>query len=73
MLSKKCHKIIIKMRILRAGGLCMDVCTSNNHYLNLLLEKVSESANKTIAPLGDFKINLLNFDTSDHISAYSSS
>lgn len=51
----------------------MDICTFNDHYLNLLLEKVSESANKTIAPLGDFKINLLNFDTSDHISAYSSS
>ena len=36
----------------------------NDHYLNPLLDNLSKEANKTIALLGDFNIDLLNFDTS---------
>ena len=44
----------------------MDICTFNDHYLNLLLETLSKEANKKIALLGD----LLNFNTVDHINTF---
>ena len=34
-------------------------------YLNPLLDNLSKEANKTVVLLGDFKIDLLNFDTSE--------
>ena len=46
----------------------MDICTFNDHYLNPLLDKLSKDANKTIVLLDDFKIDLLNFDTLNHIN-----
>ena len=39
-----------------------------DHYLNPLLDNLSKEANKTIVLLGDFNIDLLNFDTSEHVS-----
>ena len=48
--------------------LCMQICAFNDHYLNSLLDKLSKEANKTIVLLGDFNIDLLNFDTSNHIN-----
>ena len=48
----------------------MDLCRFNDHYLNPLLE--SKEANKTIVLLCDVNINidLLNFDTSEHVSTF---
>ena len=46
----------------------MQICTFNDHYLNSLLDKLSKEVNKTIVLLGDFNIDLLNFDTSNHIN-----
>ena len=58
-LSKKSNFIV--------GCICkhprMDLCTFNDHYLNPLLDNLSKEANKTIVLLGDFNIDLLNFDT----------
>ena len=34
---------------------CMDICTFNDHYLNLLLDNLSKESNETIDLLGDFK------------------
>ena len=48
----------------------MDICTFNDHYLNPLLDNLSKEANKTIVLLGDFNIDLLNFDTSEHVSTF---
>ena len=50
----------------------MDICTFNDHYFNPLLQKdnPSKEANKTIGLLGDFNIDQLNFDTSEHISTF---
>ena len=39
----------------------MDICTFNDHYLNPLLDNLSKESNKTIALLGDFNIDPLNF------------
>ena len=49
---------------------CMDICTFNDHYLNTLLDNLSKEPNKTIVLLGDFNIDLLNFDTSEHVSTF---
>ena len=49
---------------------CMDIWTFNNHYLNPLLDNLSKEANKTIVLLGDFNIDLLNFDTSEYVSTF---
>ena len=49
---------------------CMDICTFNDHYLNPLLDNLSKEANKTIVLLGDFNIDLLNFDTSEYVSTF---
>ena len=48
----------------------MDICTFNDHYLNPLLDNLSKEANKTIVLLGDFNIDLLNFDTSEYVSNF---
>ena len=48
----------------------MDICTLNDHYLNPLLDNLSKEANKSIVLLGDFNTDLLNFDTSDHVSTF---
>ena len=49
---------------------CMGICTFNDHYLNPLLDNLSKEANKTIVLLGDFNIDLLNFDTSEYVSTF---
>ena len=49
---------------------CVDICTFNDHYLNPLLDNLSQEASKTIALLGDFNIDLLYFDTSEHVSTF---
>ena len=46
---------------------CMDICTFNDHYLNQLLDNLSKETNKTV---GDFNIDLLNFDTSEYVSTF---
>ena len=46
----------------------MDICTFKDHYFNPLSDKLSKEPNKTIVLLGDFNINFLNFDTSNHIN-----
>ena len=48
----------------------MDICTFNDHYVNPLLDNLSNEANKTIALLDNFNIDLLNFDTLDHVSTF---
>ena len=49
---------------------CMDIRTFNDHYLNPLLDNLSKESNKTIVLIGDFDIDLLNFDTSEHASTF---
>ena len=49
---------------------CMDICTFNDHYLNPSLDQLSKEVNKTIVLLGDFNIDLLNFDASNHINTF---
>ena len=44
--------------------------TFNDHYLNPLLDNLSKESNKTIVLVGDFDIDLLNFDTSEHVSTF---
>ena len=48
----------------------MDICIFNDHYFNPLLDTLSKEANKTIVLLGDFNIDLLNFDTSEYVSTF---
>ena len=48
----------------------MDICTFNDHYLDPLLDNLSKKANKTIALLCDFNSDLMNFDTSEHVSTF---
>ena len=47
-----------------------DTCSFNDHYLNLLLDNLSKRANKIIVLLGDFNIDLLNFDTSEQLITF---
>ena len=49
---------------------CMDIYTLNDHYLNPLLDNLSKEANKTIVLQGHFNIDLLNVDTSEHVSSF---
>ena len=49
---------------------CMGICTFNDHYLNPLLDNLSQEASKTIVLLGDFNTDLLYFDTSEHVSTF---
>ena len=46
----------------------MRIHTFNDHYLNPLLDNLSKEANKIIALQGYFNIDLLNIDTSKHVS-----
>ena len=48
----------------------MDICIFNYHYLNSLIDDLSKETNKKIVLLGDFNIDLLNFDTSEHVSTF---
>ena len=48
----------------------MDIWTCNHHYLNPLSDNLSKEANKTIVLLGEFHIELLNFDTSEQVSTF---
>ena len=50
----------------------MDICTFNDitHYLNPLLDNLSKETNKGIVLLGDFNINLLNFDISEQVRTF---
>ena len=48
----------------------MDICTFNNHYLNPLLDNLSKEADKRIVLLGDFNIDLWNFDILEHVSTF---
>ena len=48
----------------------MDICTFNDHYLSPLLDNLFKEANKTIVLLGDFKNDLLNFNTSEKVSIF---
>ena len=47
---------------------CMHICTFSDHYLSPLLDNLSKEANKTIVLLGEFNNDLLNFNTSEHVS-----
>ena len=38
--------------------------------LNPLLDNLSKEVNKTIVLLSDFNIDLINFDTSEHVSIF---
>ena len=49
---------------------CMDIYTLNDHYLNPLLDNLSKEANKAIVLQGHFNIDLLNVDTSEHVSSF---
>ena len=49
---------------------CIHICTFNDHYLNPLLDNQSKESNKTIVLLGDLIIDLLNFDTSEHLNTF---
>ena len=48
----------------------MNICKFNDHYLNPLLDNLSGKANKKIVLVGDFNIDLLNFDTSEHVITF---
>ena len=48
----------------------MDICALNDHFLNPLLDNLSKEANKTNVFPGDFNIDLLNFDTSEHVITF---
>ena len=48
----------------------MDICTFNDHYLNPLLEKLLKENDKKNVPIGDFDIDLLKFDLSEHTNKF---
>ena len=48
----------------------MVICTFNDLYLNPLLDNLSKEANKAIVLLGEFNIDLLNFDTLEYVSTF---
>ena len=77
--QKKNESIFVEVVLLKKSNLivgciykhpCMDICTFNDHYLNPLLDNLSKEANKTIVLLGDFNIDLLNFDTLEYVSTF---
>ena len=48
----------------------MDICTFNDHYLNPLLDNLSKEINQMIVLLGDFNIDVINFNTSEYVSTF---
>ena len=48
----------------------MDIFTFNYHYRNILLEKLSKGANKTVGPQRDFNIGFLVFESLDHVNTF---
>ena len=48
----------------------MDIGTFNDHYFNSTLDNLSKESNKRIVLVGDFIIDLFNFDTSEHVSTF---
>ena len=48
----------------------MDIWTFNDHYLNPLLERFSKENYKKGFLIGDFNIDLLKFDSSEHINRF---
>ena len=42
----------------------------SDHYLNPLLENLSKEQNKKIILMGDFNINLLSFNSLQHINEF---
>ena len=47
----------------------VDICTFNDHYLNPLLEKLLKENDKNFN-IGDFNLDLLKFDLSEHINKF---
>ena len=75
--QKNANLFLLKLLYLRKVTLLLDVfrnihhtCSFNDHYLNRLLDNLSKGANKIIVLLGDFNIDLLNFDTSEQIITF---
>ena len=50
--------------------LSMNICTFNDHYVNLLLENLSKEQNKKIILIWDFNINLLRFNSLQYINEF---
>ena len=48
----------------------MDICTFNDHYLNPVLEKLSKENDKKVFIIGNFNIDFIKFDTSEHINKF---
>ena len=48
----------------------MDICTLNDHYLKPLLDNLSKEINQMIVLLGDFNIDVINFNTSEYVSTF---
>ena len=48
----------------------MDICIFNGNYLNPLLEKLLKENDKKVFLVGDFNIDLLKFDISEHINKF---
>ena len=47
----------------------MYICTFNDHYFHTLLAKLFKETSKIIVLLGNFNIDLLNFDNlCEHVS-----
>ena len=70
-MSNKTNLIVVC--IYRHGytdSLCMDICTFNDHYISLSLDNLSKEANKAIVLLGDFNIDLFNFNSSNYINTF---
>ena len=47
----------------------VDICTFSDHYLNPLLEKLLKENDKNFH-IGDFNLDLLKFDLSEHINTF---
>ena len=76
---KKLESIFVKVVLAKKSNLivgciynhpCMNICKFNDHYLNPFLDNLSKETNKTVVLLGDFNIDLLNFDTSEYVSTF---
>ena len=75
LIKKHSHKIILPKKSNIIVGCIykhpsMDICTFNDHYVNPLLENLSKKQNKKMFLMGGFNIDLLSFDTSQHINEF---